>query len=73
MNVLVSYPVLQATALYLGRNIMVVGTINSGPGDRGYTTLEGGPGADAHPPLYVGYYQDQHYQSLQRTSEPASL
>ena len=73
MNVLVPYPVLQATALYLGRNIMVVGTINSGPGDRGYTTLEGGPGADAHPPLYVGYYQDQHYQSLQRTATPASF
>ena len=67
------YPVHQATALHLGRNIMVVGTINSGPGDRGYTTLEGGPGADAQPPLYVGYYQDQHYQSLQRTAEPASL
>ena len=67
------YSVLQATALHLGRNIMVVGTINSGPGDRGYTTLEGGPGADAQPPLYVGYYQDQHYQSLQRTDEPASL
>ena len=69
----VVYSVLQATALHLGRNIMVVGTINSGPGDRGYTTLEGGPGADAHPPLYVGYYQDQHYQSLQRTTVPASL
>ena len=67
------YPVHQATALHLGRNIMVVGTINSGPGDRGYTTLEGGPGADAQPPLYVGYYQDQHYQSLQRTAVPASL
>ena len=67
------YSVLQATALHLGRNIMVVGTINSGPGDRGYTTLEGGPGADAQPPLYVGYYQDQHYQSLQRTAVPASL
>ena len=64
---------LQATALHLGRNIMVVGTINSGPGDRGYTTLEGGPGADAYPPLYVGYYQDQHYQSLQRTELPACL
>ena len=53
----------QATSLYLGRNIHVVGTINAGHPEN--FTKVGCPGADAFPPLYVGYYQDKHYQSLQ--------
>jgi hypothetical protein len=60
----------QATALYISRNIYIVGTKNSGPGDRGYTRLDGGPEADFYPPLFIGYYQDQHFQSLER---PAGL
>lgn len=55
-----------ATALYLGRNINVVGTINANEAGPGYSVVEGGPGAENRDPLYVGYYQDQHYQSLKQ-------
>ena len=47
----------QATALYLGRNIHIVGTKNTGTRE-GFTKLEGGGRADMLPPLYVGYYQE---------------
>ena len=56
----------QATALHLGRNINVVGTINANQAGPGYSVVEGGPGAENRDPLYVGYYQDQHYQSLKQ-------
>ena len=46
----------QATALYLERNINIVGTANTGSGD-GFTKLEGGGRADMFPPIYIGYYQ----------------
>ena len=53
----------QATAIFLGRIIRVVGTINAGHGD-GWTTIEAGAEAELLPPLHIGYYQDWHYQSL---------
>ena len=54
----------QATALYVGRNIRLVGTANFGQ-DQSYTKLEAGEEADTLPPFYIGYYQDKHYQSLE--------
>ena len=54
----------QATALYVGRNIRLVGTANIGQ-DQSYTKLEAGEEADTLPPFYIGYYQDKHYQSLE--------
>ena len=63
----------QATALHLRRHIYIVGTANTAAADRGYTRLEGGEGADLWPPLYIGYYQDQHYQSLARPATLPSL
>ena len=56
----------QATALYLGRNINVVGTVNARQAGPGYSVVEGGPCAENRDPLFVGYYQDQHYQSLKQ-------
>ena len=53
----------QATAIFLGRIIRIVGTINAGHGD-GWTTIEAGAEAELLPPLHIGYYQDVHYQSL---------
>ena len=64
---------LQATALHLGRNIYIVDTAYCGPGDRGYKVLEGGPAAIARPPLFIGYYTDQHFQSLATTAAPHLL
>ena len=54
----------QATALYVGRNIHIVGTANIGQGSA-FTKLESVEEAENYPPFSVGYYQDRHYQSLQ--------
>jgi len=54
----------QATSLYVGRNIHIVGTANIGQGFA-FTKLESVDDADSFPPFTVGYYQDKHYQSLQ--------
>jgi len=54
----------QATALYVGRNIHIVGTANIGQGFA-FTKLESVEEAENFPPFTVGYYQDRHYQSLQ--------
>jgi len=54
----------QATALYVERNIHIVGTANIGQG-YAFTKLESIEGAEEFPPFTVGYYQDKHYQSLQ--------
>jgi len=54
----------QATALYVGRIIHIVGTANIGQGFA-FTKLESTEEADSFPPFTVGYYQDRHYQSLQ--------
>ena len=64
----------QATAIYLERNIRLVGTINAGE-SVSWTTVEAraGAGAELFPPLYIGYYQSQHYQSLQLVPGSASL
>merc|ERR1712059_221885 len=63
----------QATAFYLGHNIHIVGTANTGQG-LGYTKLESVEGADQFQPLYIGYYQGQHYQSLkERLPRPMDL
>ena len=58
----------QATALYLERNIHIVGTANIGH-SVGYTKLEGTPEAANYPPLAIGNYQDLHYQSLEEVKE----
>ena len=55
----------QATALLLCRRIILVGTANAIPENKGFSVIEGGPGSESHPPLIVGYYQGNHYQSLQ--------
>jgi len=55
----------QATALFLGRNIHIIGTANAG-GSQAFTKIEGGPGAEQFPPLYIGFYQGRHYVSLGR-------
>jgi len=55
----------QSTALYVGRNIHIVGTANIGQGFA-FTKLESIEGADEYSPFTVGYYQDKHYQSLQK-------
>jgi len=54
----------QATSLYVGRNIHIVGTANIGQGFA-FTKLESVEEANSFPPFTVGYYQDKHYQSLQ--------
>ena len=54
----------QATALFVGRTIHIVGTANIGQGFA-FTKLESVEEADNFPPFTVGYYQDKHYQSLQ--------
>merc|ERR1719187_896494 len=54
----------QATALFVGRNVHIVGTANIGQGFA-FTKLESIEEADSFPPFTVGYYQDRHYQSLQ--------
>jgi len=54
----------QATALFVGRNVHIVGTANIGQGFA-FTKLESIEEADNFPPFTVGYYQDRHYQSLQ--------
>ena len=54
----------QATALFVGRNIHIVGTANIGQGEA-YTKLESVEESTKFPPFTVGYYQEQHYQSLQ--------
>ena len=59
----------QATALLLCRRIILVGTANHDPENRGFSVIEGGPGSEAYPPLIVGYYQGNHYQSLQEVQE----
>ena len=61
----------QATALYIGRDIRIVGTSNRGQKDP-YTVLSGGEGAEGLPPLYIGYYQGKHYQSLKLMGEDIS-
>ena len=45
----------QATALFINLNIHIVGTANK----NGFTKLDAKD-------LYVGYYQDQHYQRLEQ-------
>ena len=57
-----------ATALYLGREINIYGTLNKGE-NQSFTKVESGPDASDYPPLTVGYYQGQHYQSLQWVGE----
>ena len=54
----------QARALFLERNIHLVGTANIGQGVA-FTKLESVEEANEFPPFTVGYYQDRHYQSLQ--------
>jgi len=54
----------QATALFVGRNVHIVGTANIGQGFA-FTKLESVEEAEEFPPFTVGYYQDRHYQSLQ--------
>lgn len=54
----------QATALFLERNIYIVGTANMGQ-PTGFTIIEGTPESDKYPPLTIGYYQGEHYQSLE--------
>jgi len=54
----------QATALFVGRNVHIVGTANIGQGFA-FTKLESVEEAEDFPPFTVGYYQDRHYQSLQ--------
>lgn len=56
----------QATALYVGRAIHVVGTANIGQMGCGFTTLESVDGSEDLEPFTVGYLQDHHYQSLQK-------
>lgn len=58
----------QASALLVRRNIHIVGTANM---DQKvcYTKLESVSGAEKFAPLTVGYYQDKHYQSLQKIEE----
>merc|ERR1719411_196185 len=63
----------QATALFLEREIHIVGTANIRQGGPGYTKLESVPGAASLPPLTVGYLQDRHYQSLQRDREDSEV
>ena len=48
-----------------GRNIHIVGTANRGQ-EQSFTKLEAGEEADKLPPFYIGYYQDKHYQSLEK-------
>ena len=48
----------------VGRNIHIVGTANSGQ-KQCFTKLEANDEANKFPPLYIGYYQDKHYQSLE--------
>ena len=55
----------QATALMLKRNIHIVGTANKGQ-SVSYTKLDSVAEADNFKPLNVGYYQDKHYQSLEK-------
>ena len=56
-----------ATAMFLERNINIVGTSNTS--GRGYTTVYGMGDADFQSPLWMGYYQNIHYQSLQQVKE----
>ena len=53
------------TTFLAGRNIHIVGTANRGQGQP-FTKLEAGEEADKLQPLYVGYYQNKHYQSLEK-------
>jgi len=55
----------QATALMLKRNIHIVGTANKGQ-SVSYTKLDSVAEADNFKPLNVGYYQDQHYHSIEK-------
>ena len=59
----------QATALIFKRRIQVVGTNNKSP--RGFFILESVPGSEELPPLTIGHYYDQHYQSLARVEPPS--
>ena len=54
----------QATALYLGREVIIVGTKNVGQGKTGYTKLDSVPGSGDLPKLYVAHYHNKHFQSL---------
>ena len=54
----------QATALYLGREVRIVGTKNIGQGNLGYTQLDSLPGSRELPKLYVAHYHNKHFQSL---------
>ena len=62
----------QATAFYVGRNINIVGTANTGH-SQSFTKIQAGDEADKHPPFYIGYYQDKHYQSLQLVPQEKDL
>ena len=57
--------VCQSTALYLNRNIIIVGTANKQ--GKGFTTMESNDKLNQYTALSVGYYQDQHFQSLINT------
>ena len=56
----------------LGRNINIVGTANTGH-SQSFTKIQAGDEADKHPPFYIGYYQDKHYQSLQLVPQEKDL
>ena len=47
----------QATALFTGREVRIVGTANIGEKGEGFTTLRSVPGSEYLSPLTVGYYQ----------------
>ena len=53
----------QATSLFIKRNIHIVNSANNGQA-LPFSVMEGGQGAGLMCPLWIGYYQSQHYQSL---------
>ena len=56
----------QATVLYIGRPVHIVGTSNiGGENNMGYTVMETRHGSNTMKPFTVGYIDGNHYQSLQ--------
>ena len=54
--------------MVVGREVRIVGTINSSSTGPGYTLLESVKGSEKKEPMVIGYYQDCPYQSLRKKS-----
>ena len=54
--------------MVVGREVIIVGTINSSTTGPGYTLQESVKGSEKKEPMVVGYYQDCYYQSLKKIS-----